>query len=136
MPTYQIAMPAGTVPRQLWPRIAEQLTQVHCSLTGDAPDFAQVIFLEIPPGAVFSNGRPSPMVNVAGYIRAGRTAEIREKWLQQIHSTLTQLAAIPEENIKITLFDVPARWIMQAGRMMPEPGCDQEWLAQGKGRAR
>jgi hypothetical protein len=75
------------------------------------------------------------MVNVAGYIRAGRPDQTRERWLQMIHSCLVRLAGIPPGKIKITLFDVPARWIMQGGRMMPEIGHDQEWLAQGKEKA-
>ena len=132
MPVYQVATPAGAVPRGRWPQIAEELARIHCSLTGDAPEFAQVLFLEIPAGAAFLMGRISPMVNVSVYIRAGRPAEVREKWMREIHECLVRQTAVEPGHVKITLFEVPAQSIMQGGRIMPEIGHDREWLAQGR----
>jgi len=132
MPIYQCWAPDGAIRPDLRLRIAEELTRVHCQVTGDASDFAQMIFFEIPAGSSFLNGRDSPMVNVAGYLRAGRSPDLREELFRRIHSLLTHLAGIHPEHIKITLFDVPTNWIMQDGRMMPEIGQDQEWLAQGR----
>jgi hypothetical protein len=33
--------------------------------------------------------------------------------------------------IRVDLTDVPASWLMEGGRIMPEPGEEADWLAAG-----
>jgi phenylpyruvate tautomerase PptA (4-oxalocrotonate tautomerase family) len=135
MPVYQCVVPAGSLNPVLRAALAKELTSIHCEITGASPEFVQVVFLELPEGTTFLNGAPSTMMNVSGYIRAGRSREVREQLLARINSTWITLTGIPAEHLKITLFDVPANWIMQDGSMMPEIGQDQDWLNQ-RGRSR
>ncbi len=133
MAIYQCVVPQGAVAPELRPRIAAELTRIHCEETSAAPEFVQVVFLDVPRGAAFTAGRPWAMSNIAGYIRAGRAPEVRRRLLQRIHSAWIELTGLPPERLKITVFDVPSGWIMQDGRPMPEPGRDAEWLASGAG---
>jgi phenylpyruvate tautomerase PptA (4-oxalocrotonate tautomerase family) len=131
MAIYQCVVPQGAIAVELRPRIAAELTRIHCEATSAAPEFVQVVFVDVPPGAAFAAGRPSTMSNIAGYIRAGRSPEVRTQLFHRIHAAWTELTRLPAETVKITLFDVPSGWIMQDGRPMPEPGRDAEWLAAG-----
>jgi phenylpyruvate tautomerase PptA (4-oxalocrotonate tautomerase family) len=132
MPVYQCLSPEGAISPGLCAELAKELTRIHCEVTGAAPDFVQVIFVALPEGTAFLNGRTSPMTNIAGYIRAGRPREIREQLFNRINAAWTRLTGFPPALLKITLFDVPANWIMQDGVMMPDIGQDQEWRAQRK----
>ena len=130
MAVFQCVVPAGAVPRELRPRIASEFTRIHSETTGAAPDFVQVLFLEMPVGSAFTAGEPSAMHNVTGYMRAGRSREMREQLYRQLHGAWTKITGAPSANVKLTIYDVPTAWIMQDGRMMPEPKDDAEWLAR------
>ena len=132
MPIYQCVAPEGAINHGLRGELARELTRIHCEITGAAPEFVQVVFLDLPAGAAFVNGGKSAMTNIVGYMRAGRPPEMREQLLQRINLAWSQLTSIPSAQLKITLFDVPANWIMQGGHMMPEIGHDEEWLDQTK----
>jgi len=106
MPVYQCVVPQGTVTRDLRPRIAEAFTQIHSEVTGTAPDFVQVLFVDMPLGSTFTAGQPSSMTNVLGYIRAGRPASVRQQLYERINAMWTEITKIPPERLKITLFDV------------------------------
>ncbi len=128
MPIYQCVVPEGSVAPELRPRIAEAFMRIHSEVTGAAPDFVQVFFLDMPRGSAFTAGQPSSMTNISGYIRAGRPAAMRQQLYERINAMWTEITKTPLERLKITLFDVPTAWIMQGGSMMPEPGKDEEWL--------
>ena len=129
MPIYQCVVPEGSLAPGLRSQIAAELTRIHCDVTGASPEFVQVLFLDVPQGAGFVGGQPSAMSNITGYIRAGRSNEVRQQLFLRINAAWRELTGSPAERLKITLFDVPAAWIMQGGRRMPEPGNDKEWLA-------
>lgn len=128
MPIYQCVVPQGTVTPEQKAQMAGELTRIHCEATGDSPAFVQALFLEIPSGSAFTAGQPSKMANIAGYIRAGRSPEVRAQLFEGINAAWSEITGFPDTQLKLTLLDIPASWIMQAGMMMPEPGNDDEWL--------
>jgi len=132
MPVYQCAVSTGVLPEELRAKLATEFTRIHADVTGDAPEFVQVLFFDVPAGFGFAGGHASSMTNIAGYIRAGRSREVRARLLERINVGWTEVTGLPADELKITLFDVPAAWIMHGGRVMPEPGNDEAWLRENE----
>ena len=128
MPIYQCVVPEGATTPEQRAEMASELTKIHSEATGDTPELVQALFLEIPTGYAFTAGKPSAMSNIAGYIRAGRSPEVRAQLFERINAAWSDITGIPDTQLKLTLLDIPAAWIMQAGMMLPEPGNDEEWL--------
>ncbi|MGH2963773.1 MAG: tautomerase family protein [Solirubrobacterales bacterium] len=135
MPIYQCVVPEGAVSPDQRAQMASELTKIHSEATGDSPQLVQALFMEVPEGSAFTAGEPSRMSNIAGYIRAGRSPEVRAQLFERINAAWTEITGIPDTQLKLTLLDIPASWIMQAGMMLPEPGNDEEWLDRVRAKA-
>jgi phenylpyruvate tautomerase PptA (4-oxalocrotonate tautomerase family) len=107
-------------------RIAEEITRIHCETTGAPPAFVHAFFVEMPAAQLPA----SKQVVVLGSIRAGRTPEQKERLTVGISRAIAGIETIPEDAISVTTVDVPARWVMEGGAIMPEPGEEDAWLAR------
>lgn len=122
MPLYRCVVPSRAVPMDRRQAIARAVTAAHCDATGAPPQFVHVFFVDMPD----SDEAP---VLVSGSIRAGRTAEQKAQITIQVQAAFERLAGVPRDRVMVDLTDVPASWLMEGGRIMPEPGEEAEWLA-------
>lgn len=67
---------------------------------------------------------------VIGGVRSGgnRNAELIEKLRQALHQNIAPAANLPGDNVGIELVGVKASWVMEGGRILPEPGAEDDWL--------
>lgn len=123
MPLYNISS-RTQLTESMKARVAQKVVDVHCGLT-DAPEtFVNVIFYENVPL------RSGILHNVGANVRKGRTSEMNEDLTQEMLTQLAELLEVSNASMEISLFEVPAQWIMEGGEILPEPGeeasCD--WL--------
>ena len=112
----------GEVARKLAHEIKNPLTPIQLSaqrvrkawLKG-APDFERVV-------------TESTRAIVIGSIRAGRTSEQRERIVSHIKDAFARVCGVEADQMIVALVDVPARWVMEGGAIMPEPGQEAAWL--------
>ena len=124
MPVYNLAcrQPLVAATRE---KVAHAITDAHCRITGAPAQFVNVVCLD---GYPFPDG---PDINAIGGVRQGgnRTAEV----IEQLRSTLqNEIAAAAErstQHVSVTLIGVPSSWVMEGGRVMPEPGAEDDWLS-------
>jgi len=124
MPLYRCLVPSRSVRLESRQAIARAITAVHCDATGAPPKFVHVFFIDMPDS-------DDAMVLVNGSIRAGRTAEQKQRIITGVQTAFEQLAGMPSARTRVDLTDVPASWLMEGGRIMPEPGEEADWLAAG-----
>lgn len=124
MPLYRCMVPSARVPMPCRQAIAQAITKAHCDATGAPAIFVHVFFFDSP-------GNDDAPVLVNGSIRAGRNAEQKSQIATQVKAAFAQLAGVPAEQTIVQLNDVPASWLMEGGRIMPEPGEEDAWLAAG-----
>lgn len=110
-------------------KIANTIMNVHCGITGAPETFVNVLFTENVPlteGVFF---------NILGSVRKGRTPEMNGILQQEMLTALSELLKLPELQMEISLFEVPAQWVMEGGEILPEPGEEAmcEWLQKGHG---
>lgn len=124
MPLYRCLVPSRSVPLERRQAIARAITAAHCDATGAPAQFVHVFFIEM------ADSDDAPIL-VSGSIRAGRTDEQKQRIATAVQEAFERLAGVPGARIRVDLTDVPASWLMEGGRIMPEPGEEADWLAAG-----
>ncbi len=128
MPLYRCTVAEGLTTFEQRSLIAKEVTRIHCDTTGALPGFVHAFFSED------ATGRPpaGKQAVVLGSIRAGRTAEQKEELVSEMRSAIASILGRAENEVLVATVEVPARWVMEGGHILPEPGEEEEWLAQHK----
>jgi phenylpyruvate tautomerase PptA (4-oxalocrotonate tautomerase family) len=129
MPVYTCITTTKTLADDTKAAVAAEITKIHSSITGAPGSFVHVIFQELPATNVFTDARPSQPLLITGVIRAGRADADKVRLAADISSSSSRIAGIPEASILVNIADRPARFVVEDGRIMPEPGAEDDWLA-------
>ena len=125
MPLYVCNSRKGAVPEGAKPLIAEDVTRIHCDVTGAPPTFVHVFFFEEAPTQPLGENTAF----LFGSIRAGRTDAQKQQIRDEMHRSVHERAGIPMSDIMVHTADTPASWVMEGGDLLPEPGEEEAWLA-------
>lgn len=123
MPLYRCTIPQGSLSTEQRAAVAQDVTAIHCEETGAPETFVHVFFFDVPD-------LPSPRFRLHGSIRAGRTNAQKESMKGRMADALARAAGVTIEDVAVTTNDVPAKWVMEGGVLLPEPGEEAEWLAE------
>jgi phenylpyruvate tautomerase PptA (4-oxalocrotonate tautomerase family) len=129
MPTYTVTTPEGCLNQEKRSKIAQEITRIHNETTGAPTYFAQVIFNDVPSGKYFVGGVPlrDEQVFVNGQIRAGRTAESKDRLIAQMLAAVAKAAGLPANHVWIYITDLIPRQMAEFGNVLPEPGNEARW---------
>ncbi len=126
MPLYRCAIRQGLSSEAQRARIAGEVVRIHCGVTGAPAMFVHAFFSERPP-AELPDGQ---LAYVFGTIRHGRTDAQKAEIVSELRSSVaTALGCSPSE-VGVTTVDIPSKWNMEGGAIMPEPGEEAAWLEQ------
>ena len=67
-------------------------------------------------------------VEVLGAIRSGRSEDVENAIIAKIQDSILPIANISRDKIKVSLMGIVAKWVMEAGAIMPEPGEEADWF--------
>lgn len=125
MPLYRCAVTTGLTTETHRARIAEEIVRIHCSVTGAPPSFVHAFFSEEPPEKM---GDKSAFV--LGSIRWGRTDDQKARIVSELTDALCEVLGLEPAQTEVVTVDVPSKWNMEGGELLPEPGEEAEWLAR------
>ena len=125
MPLYICNSKADAVPQAAKAQIADDITRIHCDVTGAPPTFVHVFFFEDGPQPPL--GDKTAMI--FGQIRAGRTEEQKAQIREEMGAALAERTGIAPDALTVFTSDTPASWVMEGGDILPEPGEEEAWLA-------
>jgi len=125
MPLYLTNGAAGALSDDAKQNIANDITRIHCAITGAPPIFVHAFFAEGIPDMPLGD----KSVLTFGNIRSGRSDAQKAEIKNQIRDAVSGHAGLPLEAVEVKLFDTPAHWAMEGGEIMPEPGEEAAWLA-------
>lgn len=126
MPLYSCNAAAGAIPDDAKPKIAADITRIHCDVTGAPPIFVHAFFFEDAPHQPLDGHQAF----LFGSIRAGRNDAQKAQIVDEMRQSIHTHAGIPLEEIVVVTQDTPAKWVLEGGEIMPEPGEEAEWLAK------
>ena len=122
MPFYRWYVPKDSVSLERRQEIAKAFTDIHCGSTGAPRSFVHVAFFE---DADAGYSKPYYM---DGGNRAGRPAEVRQKLLEDLLRSFTDITGVSPDLVDGRITEGPASWSMEGGAVLPEPGQEgKEW---------
>ena len=125
MPLYSCNAKMGAIPEAAKAKIAQDITDIHCDVTGAPPTFVHAFF--------FEEATHQPLGDhtafLFGQIRSGRNEQQKRDIRERMAQSISTHAGIPVDEILVTTTDTPASWVMEGGDLLPEPGEEAEWLA-------
>ena len=130
MPLYTCITTTDTLADDTKAALAAEITKIHSAITGAPTSFVHVVFPELPATNVFTDASPSRPLLVTGVIRAGRADTDKVRLATDISSSSSRITGIPPARILVNIADRPARFVVEGGRVMPEPGAEDNWLAE------
>lgn len=126
MPLYLCNAAKGAISDAAKPKIAADITRIHCEVTGAPPQFVHAFFVEEDASPPLSGKRAV----LFGSIRAGRTDAQKAEIVARMRQSIESHAGIDLDAIGMMTTDLPASWAFEGGEVMPEPGEEAEWLAR------
>jgi phenylpyruvate tautomerase PptA (4-oxalocrotonate tautomerase family) len=130
MPTYVISAPRGRLSLPQKTLMAASITNTHCEVTAAPAFFAQVIFHEVAAGDYFIGGQPlqdEDQVYLHGHIRSGRDVKTKELLALKLMQAVASAAELAPHCVQVYLAEIPARQIVEYGRLLPLPGDEAAW---------
>ena len=126
MPLYSCNAAPGAISDEAKPKIAADITGIHCDVTGAPPIFVHAFFFEDAPHQPLDGKKAF----LFGSIRAGRNDAQKAQIVDEMRRSIHTHAGIPLDEIVVVTQDTPAKWVLEGGEIMPEPGEEAEWLAK------
>lgn len=134
MPLYLCSTPADDVTPDARRRIATAITNVHCEETGAPRKFVHVVFFDRQQAAVFDlltpDDAPKGRCQLYGSIRSGRTDDTKQRLVGGMRRTTAEILGLDYDEVVMSTRDVDAKWVMEGGELLPEPGEEAAWLAR------
>jgi phenylpyruvate tautomerase PptA (4-oxalocrotonate tautomerase family) len=136
MPFYRCLIPKDSLSYEQRERIAVAFTDVHCGLSTAPRHFVQVAFLDSPSSGEVIDSHGNGVVRydtpyfIAGGNRAGRSSETKNKILEGVIDRFSEIAGVPREMVGGFISEAPGSWTMEAGRILPDPGEEADWLRE------
>ena len=123
MPLYRCSYPEGALDPSQRQALAIAFTDIHCELTGAPRTFVHVQFHARPASA------DGPQYELHAGIRAGRDRALADALVSRCVAALSAATGAPPSAITMRTSGTPASWILEGGRVLPEPGEEEDWLA-------
>ncbi len=130
MPLYICNTKKGTLSPEAKRNIAQDITRIHCSVTGAPAIFVHAVFFEEAPFFPLEE----KTLFVRGTIRKGRSAVQREEIADAVRQSLVSHGQTSIDETQAVILETPASWVLEGGEIMPEPGEEAEWFAAQQAR--
>ena len=130
MPTYVCTTSTGRLNKEQKEQIVQRVTRVHSQEGGNVPEWlVQVIFKEVERGNIYINKRNADdQVWIRGDIRAGRSDAQKTAMAERMMNECAEAIGIDKSYIWVYICD--ADKTAEFGRVLPEPGQEEAWVAR------
>jgi phenylpyruvate tautomerase PptA (4-oxalocrotonate tautomerase family) len=130
MPIYTCTTTASTLTSDTKAALATEIGEIHSAINHVPSSYVTVVFHELPHDAVYSGGVPANPVLVSSWVREGHPADETTRLATEIAAAVTRIAGVTAEQVTVVIQPGRARFAVEAGHVLPEPGHEKEWLAQ------
>jgi phenylpyruvate tautomerase PptA (4-oxalocrotonate tautomerase family) len=129
MPIYTCTTTAATLPGPVKATLAAEIAKIHSAINHVPSTYVNVVFHELPSDNVYTDGVPASPVLVSGWIREGHPKAETTRLVTEIASAVTRITGIAAERVLAVFESSPASFAVEGGRVLPEPGQEQAWIA-------
>jgi phenylpyruvate tautomerase PptA (4-oxalocrotonate tautomerase family) len=132
VPIYACTTTKSTLSADTKVALAAEIADIHASVNHVPSTYVNVVFHELPADAVFTDGRPANPLLVTGWVREGHPEEETSRLAVEIAAAVARIADVPPARVLVVMESSPARFAVEGGRVLPEPGHEQAWIAAGE----
>jgi phenylpyruvate tautomerase PptA (4-oxalocrotonate tautomerase family) len=129
MPVYTCTAAASTLSSSAKAELAAAVTRIHSEVNHVPSTYVNVVFNELPADNVYTDGRPAQPLLINGWVRTGRPDDETSRLVAAIADAATQVTGLPSDRVLVVIQNSPARFAIEGGRVLPDPGEEQAWLA-------
>jgi phenylpyruvate tautomerase PptA (4-oxalocrotonate tautomerase family) len=129
MPVYTCTTTAGTLTADVKSALAQEISRLHAEINHVPSTYVNVVFHELPAGGIYTDGVPANPVLVNGWVRSGHSEDKTTRLATEIAAAVSRIASIDADRVLMVIQNSPAHFAIEGGRILPEPGHEQAWLA-------
>jgi phenylpyruvate tautomerase PptA (4-oxalocrotonate tautomerase family) len=129
MPIYTCTTSESTLEPDTKAALAREVGRIHAAINHVPSTYVNVVFHELPKDNVYTDGVPASPVPVSGWVRAGHPEAETTRLAQEIADAVTRITRVAAERVLVVIQSSPARFAVEGGRVLPEPGEEQAWFA-------
>ena len=122
MPLYTVIAQDGSVTDEAKARIAEEITRIHTAIMKVPKNFVRVVFLCYPKGSGYTAGKEAPTATLNCVLRSGHSVEETTELLTQLWMMFQNLTGFANDQIAISLQEIPSSNAMEMGHIMQTVG--------------
>ncbi|MGH3541306.1 MAG: tautomerase family protein [Mycobacterium sp.] len=125
---YTCTTTESTLPAYSKKALAGEIATIHSEINHLPSTYVNVVFHELPAGGVHTDGVPASPVLVSGWIRRGHPEAETTHLATEIAAAVTRITGVPAERVLVVFQSSPARFAVEGGRVLPEPGEEAAWM--------
>jgi phenylpyruvate tautomerase PptA (4-oxalocrotonate tautomerase family) len=129
MPIYTCTTTASTLTSSTKAALAREIATIHSAINHVPSTYVNVVFHELPHDNLYTDGVPADPVLLTGWVREGHPAEETTRLVTEIAAAVTRICDVDAKRVLMVIQSSPARFAIEGGRVLPEPGEEQAWLA-------
>ena len=129
MPIYTCTTTASTLGPDTKAALATEISEIHSAINHVPTSYVTVVFHELPADAVYNGGVPASPVLVNSWVREGHPADETTRLATEIAAAVTRVTSVPADQVTVVIVPGPARFAVEHGRVLPEPGHEADWIA-------
>ena len=129
MPIYTCTIAESTLSADTKRALAGEIARIHSSMIHVPSTYVNVAFHELAADGLYAGGVPATPVLVTGWVREGHPADDTMKLATEIATAVSRICDVDAERVLVVIQPSPARFAVEGGRVLPEPGQEKAWLA-------
>lgn len=129
MPIYTCTTATATLDHKQKSALATDITRIHSAINHVPSTYVNVVFQELPADNVFTDAVPARPLLINGWARTGHPQDSTTRLVLEIADAAARIAGVDKEHILVVVQNSPAQSAVEGGRVLPEPGHEQAWIA-------
>jgi phenylpyruvate tautomerase PptA (4-oxalocrotonate tautomerase family) len=129
MPVYTCTTTTSTLTADIKSALAKEISRIHAEINHVPSTYVNVVFNELPPGGIYTDGVPANPVLVNGWVRSGHPKDKTSRLATEIAAAVSRIVNIDADRVLMVIQNSPASGAVEGGRILPEPGQEQAWFA-------
>ncbi len=129
MPVYTCTTTTATLTTDVKTALAQEISRIHAEINHVPSTYVNVVFHELPASGIYTDGVPANPVLVNGWVRSGHPAAETTRLATEIAAAVSRIADVEPDRVMMVIQNSPASGAIEGGRVLPEPGQEQAWIA-------
>ena len=109
--------------------MAKEISRIHAEINHVPTTYVDVVFHELPADGIYTDGVPANPVLVNGWCRSGHPQDKTTRLATEIAAAVSRIANVPADRVMMVIQNSPASGAVEGGRVLPEPGQEEAWIA-------